>query len=109
MNTVAKHITLAGFCLFATNAMAHASQFEATDNRATTQICVAAAQGKTFKLHRAIKESRLSKQFVAQQVKCNNQPITEFVATHSTKSETINHYLTGGRYQTQSDTLLADN
>lgn len=109
MNPMTKLFAALGLCVFAAAASANATEFEATDNRATTQICMAAVEGNTSKLRQTIKASRLSKQYVANKVKCNELAIVDFVEVYGENVESINNYITAGRYSSQrSDSALAN-
>lgn len=92
MKTLTKTLITSTFILLTTGA-AYASSLEAANNSKTTQICIAAAEGNKARLHIKIKESGLSKVFVANNVKCNDQDITSFVAIHGKDPVTINSIL----------------
>ncbi len=64
-------------------ATANASvELVAADDSASTKICIAAAQGKKFKVSRATKEAGLTKQYVNQEMTCNGMPINDFAAQY---------------------------
>lgn len=64
----------------------------------TTELCLIASQGNKTKLVNAIKKAGLTKRFVAQNVKCNEQNFVEFVEQYGSNVTKINNYLTGGAY-----------
>ncbi|MDP2561348.1 DUF3718 domain-containing protein [Psychrobium sp. 1_MG-2023] len=76
----------------------NAATLEATDNSASTNICMKAAQGKKVALHHAIKESKLSKDYVVNKLSCNDLSITAFVAQHGSSPQKINKYLESYRH-----------
>ena len=92
MNTINNVLTTSTlFLLLASTS--YAKEFEATNDYITTQICVAAAEGHRARLYKTIKDSGLSKIYVANEVKCNDQPITAFVTQHGKSPEAINTML----------------
>ncbi|WP_175623852.1 DUF3718 domain-containing protein [Pseudocolwellia agarivorans] len=96
MKTLTKKLTVSILFLFTTTSI-FAASFEAANNSSTTQICIAAVKGSKAQLHVKIKESGLSKVFVANNVKCNNQDIISFVAQNGKAPKVINKVLS--RYQ----------
>lgn len=92
MNTATKTLTISTLLLLVTSTT-YAATFEATNNYVTTQICIAAAEGHRARLYKTIQESGLSKSFVTNKVKCNNQNITAFVAKHGRSPDAINNML----------------
>lgn len=104
MNNLVKTIAAVGVCFVATGAMANSSKFEAMDNQATTHICVAAAEGKNYQLRRMLKESGLSKKYVAEKLSCNGIAFVEFVETYGKQPVATNNYITAGRYSRELDT-----
>ncbi len=110
MNTFTKTITTIALTLSTIGMANAANQVVAADDSVTSKLCVVAAQGSRVELHNAIKESGLSKKYIAQNVNCNDQSILEFVQTHSDSPEKINNVLTNGRYNTNVNiTDLASN
>lgn len=73
----------------------------AADDYITSKLCVVAAEKSKIQLHNFIKESGLSKQFIAKNVTCNDQNILEFVQEHAENPDKINNLLTNGRYTTK--------
>lgn len=72
---------------------ANATSFEPTNNSATTQVCVAAAKGSKINLRKTIKENRLTNQYVANKVFCNDLHIMKFVNVYGKSPEKINGML----------------
>jgi endoglucanase Acf2 len=78
-----------------------ASKVVAGDDYVTSKICVAAAGKSKLQLHKVIKESGLSKTYIAEKVTCNNQNIVAFVQEFGDEPEKMNNALTNGKYTTQ--------
>ncbi|MDP5033233.1 MAG: DUF3718 domain-containing protein [Paraglaciecola sp.] len=79
--------------------LAHAeSDFVASDKGTSTEICMAAAEGKKFKLMSTIKDAGLSKRYVETKIQCNQLNFVEFVAQYSKDADKINHFITNGKY-----------
>lgn len=70
-----------------------------SDNYVTSKLCVAAAQGNKAKLARAMKTANLSKDFVIEEVKCNQLSFITFVEQYGTEVSEINDYVTNGKYR----------
>ena len=79
MNTLTK--TLATITLsLSTIGMANAADsLFAADESVSSKLCVVAAQGSKIQLHKSIKDSGLSKRYIAENVTCNDQNILAFV------------------------------
>lgn len=86
MKAFTKTITAAVISLSAI-AGAHATEVVPADNTITSKICATAAAGNKFKMNSVIKNSHLNKQFIVENVTCNNQNILSFVAKHGTDSD----------------------
>lgn len=78
-----------------------ANSVVAADDYVTTNLCVVAAEGDRIKMHKAIKDSRLSKNFIAENVTCNDQNILAFVEAHAENPTKINNLLMNGQYDTE--------
>jgi predicted RNase H-like nuclease len=74
------------------------TQFEAADDAITSEICVIAANGNKMNLHKAIRDSGLTRGFVEDSVTCNQLPIVEFVEQYGENVAKINRYITAGDY-----------
>lgn len=98
MNTMTKSIA-AIVVSCATLSFANAStQVVAADTQISSKLCVIATSGNTNKLARAIKETRLSKHYVANEVTCNQQSIVSFVEQYGENVEKMNKFITNGNY-----------
>jgi len=101
MNTLTKTLTTITLTL-STMGVANAStKVVAADDNITSRICVAAAGESKIQLHKVIKESGLSKKYIAEKVTCNNQNILSFVQEFGDDPEKMNNALTNGRFNTQ--------
>jgi len=76
--------------------MANASILIAKDSTVSTELCMKAASSSLFSLHKAIKKSGLSKSFVVNNIKCNEQNITEFVSQFGKSPVKMNALLNQG-------------
>lgn len=104
MNTLtqkmAKTLPTIVFTLSTVGVAHAASKVVAGDDYITSKICVAAAGKSSIKLHSVIKYSGLSKSYVVENVKCNDQNILAFVQEFGDAPEKINNSLTNGKYST---------
>ena len=98
MKNFAKVMIAAGFALGAMGVAQADTKLVAADEAVTSDICVVAAKGNKIKLHRAIKDAGLSRDFVAKNVSCNDLPIVEFVEQYGENVASINRYITAGEY-----------
>lgn len=75
-----KKLTLAALSAIATIASisVNAATFEATNNSAETNICVAAAKGNTSKFYQTLRQQQRDIGTVAKGVKCNGVDIAQF-------------------------------
>ena len=75
-----KKLTLAALSAIATIASisVNAATFEATNNSAETNICVAAAKGNTSKFYQTLRQQQRDIRTVAKGVKCNGVDIAQF-------------------------------
>lgn len=69
---------------------ANATKYQSTDNKISTQICMTAAQGSRIEMYRSMKDSGFSKSFIYNNVKCNDQHLSTFIAENNVKSDQIN-------------------
>ncbi len=100
LTTLALSLTIAG--------SVNANSFEATNNSITTQICIAAVEDNKSKLRNTIKENRLAKSYVSNEIKCNDLHIMEFVAKYSKSPAKINNLLSKYKKKTTTHvTVLA--
>jgi hypothetical protein len=75
-----------------------ANEFVATNNTTDTEICVAAAEGNRLKLLKTLKDASLSKNYVVENVQCNELSFVDFVEQYSKESTKINKFITNGKY-----------
>ena len=68
------------------------------DDYITTDLCIVASQGSKVTLSKAIRKAGLTKQFVANKVKCNELDFTAFVEQYGSNVEQINNFMTNGNY-----------
>ena len=92
MNTLTKILTTLSISL-ATASSVNATSFEATNNTATTKVCIAAVEGSKIKFKRVIKENHLNFWYVANNIECNDQHIMTFVTKYSKNPQQINSML----------------
>lgn len=78
-------------------ANAHAAEVVAQDNTQVTKLCVTAAQGNRAAMHNAIKNSGYSKRYVVNNIKCNDLPMTDFIAQYGKSPEAMNATLENAR------------
>lgn len=72
-------------------------QFVVADNQLSSKMCVQAASNQKHQLNNTIKLSRLSHQFVANKIRCNDINITAFAyqyKAHKTH-KLLSHYYQG--------------
>ncbi|RDV26839.1 DUF3718 domain-containing protein [Alteromonas aestuariivivens] len=100
MKTMTKLTAIIGFSFVVAGFANANSSVEPADNSVTSKICAVATKGSAVKLHRAIKDSGLSKHYVANSVTCNGTPLVDFVAQYGENPASVNDYITGGRYST---------
>lgn len=105
MQRFSKILLATGLSLGLATAASANSAFVAADDNITSQICVVALEGSKAKLNRVLKQTRLTKQYVVDNVTCNGTPITEFVAQNGNNPDSINAYITNGNYA--SDDFIA--
>ena len=74
------------------------NQFTATNQSLSTKICITAAQGDRLKLSKALKNSGLSKRYVAEKMQCNDLSFVAFVEQYGKNAEKINNFITHGEY-----------
>lgn len=105
MNTFTK--TLATITLsLSTIGMANAADSLFTaDDSITSKLCVVAAQGSKIQLHKSIKDSGLSKGYIAENVSCNDQNILAFVQEYAEDPDKMNNVLTNGKFNTNVEII----
>jgi hypothetical protein len=77
-----------------------------TDNYITSTLCAAAAQGNKAKLAREMKQAHLSKDFVTEEVKCNDLRFITFVEQYGNEVAEINGYVTNGKYRKEQKSSI---
>ena len=105
MNTLTK--TLATITLsLSTIGMANAADsLFAADESVSSKLCVVAAQGSKIQLHKSIKDSGLSKRYIAENVTCNDQNILAFVQDYAKDPDEMNNALTNGKFNTNVEII----
>ena len=68
---------------------ANAADVVPADEQVSSELCAVATQGNKFKMRDAIEASKLDKQFIVENVKCNDQDFVSFVAQHGVKSDAM--------------------
>ncbi|MEP1554768.1 DUF3718 domain-containing protein [Paraglaciecola sp.] len=110
MNTLTKIIATSVLTLSSIGMASAATEYVAADDYVTSKLCVVATEGSKLRLSQAIKKSGLSKNYVAENVTCNNQKLVTFVEQHGTNVEDINNFLTAGKYSSNIEvTTVASN
>jgi len=66
------------------------------DNTISTQLCAAAINGNRAVMFNAIKASGYSKQFVVNNIKCNNKDLMSFIEQYGHASAAMKKMLTTG-------------
>ena len=91
-----KKISIAATIAFATLSTStafahnnHQKKFVAMDDSLSTQLCMLAAKGKKFQFANLLRSSNLNKRFVAEQLKCNDSELPNFVVQHNDKARAI--------------------
>jgi hypothetical protein len=105
MNTITKILTTLTIS-FAAVTTVNATSFEATNDSATTQVCMAAVQGSKVNFRNTIKENNLTNSYVANKVECNDQHIMKFVAKYGKAPAKINGILR--KYQKSAHVEITD-
>ena len=93
MKTLVKSIATVAIATMFTGAAMASTQIEAADDSVTSNLCVAAATGNKWKLHKELKLSAVDKQYVASEMTCNGMSVAEFVDQYGANSEAIKMYL----------------
>lgn len=76
--------------IFSFSAMAaSASDVVPADDQISSKLCATATQGNKFKMRDAIAASKLNKQFIVENVKCNEQDFVAFVAQYGDKPDAM--------------------
>ncbi|NVK26303.1 MAG: DUF3718 domain-containing protein [Gammaproteobacteria bacterium] len=101
MNFLTKSITATVLTLTTIGAVNAAPRVIAADNYITSKICAAASGSSSVKLHKVIKDAGLTKQYVVDNVQCNDQNIVSFVSEYGENAEKMVDKLTQGKYKTQ--------
>jgi len=98
MKAFTKTLAVVGLS-FGAMGMANASpELTPADTAVTSKICVTAATGSKLKLRNALEDAGLTKHYVENNVTCNGLPIVEFVAQYSDNPDSINAFITSGKY-----------
>lgn len=71
---------LLGSALTATTSQA--ADFSAADNSPSTKLCMAVVANKPLKLYSTMKDMRINKRRVAEELHCNKMNVTEFANTY---------------------------
>ena len=87
---------------------AQAKTFTAVDQSVATGLCVTAVSGNRAAMYNEMRNSGLSKQFIARNVQCNGENIVSFVAQNGRNSENMIKTL-GGHHEHTTITDLAMN
>ena len=101
MKAIAKVLMIVGVSVAGMGFAQAETKLVAADDAVTSEICVVAASGNKLKLHRTMRDRRISRSYVDKNVTCNEMPIVEFVEQYGDNVVAINHYLTSGKYQPQ--------
>ena len=101
MKVLAKTLAVVGLFSGLTGA-AMATPELYVDDAASSKICVTAATGDKFALRSAIKDAGLTKQYVENKITCNDLPIVSFVAQYSEDPQSVNDFITSGRYSEEN-------
>ncbi|MFS1701584.1 DUF3718 domain-containing protein [Aestuariibacter sp. GS-14] len=101
MKAIAKVLMIVGVSVAGMGLAQAETQLVAADSAVTSDICVVAAEGNKMKLHKAIKDAGLTRNYVASNVQCNDMPIVEFVEQYGENVASINRYITAGEYTGQ--------
>ena len=101
MKAIAKVLMIVGVSVAGMGFAQADTKLVAADDAVTSDICVVAAEGSKMKLHKAIKDVGLTRDYVANNVKCNGMPIVEFVEQYGDNVASINRYITSGEYTGQ--------
>ncbi len=99
MKTLTKLAVILGTSLTLAATASAQTNVEAADDFATSKICAAATKGSRMKLHKAMENAGYTKQFVVENVTCNDMPLVDFVEQYGSNVATVNHYITSGRYE----------
>ena len=83
-------------CTFAFISQASANHHIQADNTISTQLCAAAINGNRAVMFNAIKASGYSKQFVVNNIKCNNKDLMSFIEQYGHASAAMKKMLTTG-------------
>jgi glutamine cyclotransferase len=98
MKTLTKAIAITTLTLSSIGLASASNVMVPANNYATTKLCVVASEGSKVKLLKAIKEAGLSKNYVAENVKCNELNIVAFIEQYGSNVEKMNNFLTSGKY-----------
>lgn len=100
MKTFIKVLTIVSLSLSTLGIANAGNKFVAADDYITSKLCTVAVQGSRVQLHKVIKESRLSKRMIVENVTCNDQNILVFVSQNAENPTVTNSILTGGQINT---------
>ncbi|GEA12792.1 DUF3718 domain-containing protein [Alteromonas sp. KUL49] len=102
MKTFTKTLAVVGMTFGIAGVASANVEFVPSDDTASTNICVSAAEGNKNNLRDAIENAGVSKRYVATKMTCNDMPVIEFVAQYSENPDAINSYITNGKYNSSS-------
>ncbi len=102
MKTFTKTLAVVGMTFGLAGVASANVEFVPSDDTASTNICVSAAQGSKTNLRNAIENAGVTKHYVATKMTCNGMPVVEFVAQYSENPDTINGFITNGKYDSSS-------
>jgi hypothetical protein len=103
MNTLTKAIAITTLSLSSIGIASASNVMVPADNYVTSKLCVVASEGSKSKLSNAIRKTGLSKNFVAENVKCNELNIVAFIEQYGSNVEKMNNYLTSGKYSNNTE------
>ena len=103
--TLATTIATTVLTLSSIGAANAATHVIAADNYITSKICEAASGNSKIKLHTTIKNSGLSKKFIAENVNCNDQNILSFVQEYGDNPEKMTKVLAPNQFKTNVNVI----
>ncbi|MBO1254686.1 DUF3718 domain-containing protein [Alteromonas sp. 5E99-2] len=104
MKTLTKVIATTVLTLSTIGFASASEQLVPTDSFAGTKLCVVAAKGNKLSLNKEIRESRVSKQYLVENLKCNGMDLVSFVEQYGSNPHNINTFLAGKDYSKNSST-----
>jgi hypothetical protein len=103
MNTLTKAFAITTLTLSSIGLASASNVIVPSDNYVTTELCVVASEGSKIKLFKAIKKAGLSKNFVTENVKCNELNFIAFIEQYGSNVEKMNNFLTNGKYSNNAE------